>query len=527
MPSSPEQIIRDLTAVGLVSSDEVTQFASQHTETGAEQLLAALVEAGKITQYQADRFGQGSVNEIAFGDYIVIDEIGKGGMGTVLLARHRRMDREVAIKVLQSTALESDIAVSRFYQEVKVAAQLNHPNIVHAYDAGEHHGFHYLVMEYVIGNDLSKVLAERGVLPLDQALEFIIQAAEGLKYAHRKGVVHRDIKPSNLLLDDEGVIKILDMGLARIGTLSESDGPSLHLTTTGQVMGTVDFMAPEQAEDTRNADHRSDIYSLGCTLFRFVTGQSPFSRDTIVKTILAHRESKPPQMGFQPHSNPGGALAQSVFEKMIAKSPADRYQDCESLLVDLRNAMQLAGSRREELTIQSNAGRLGTMPVQNDSPTMERQSSAPPSSDAARSSAPANPSGSAGQDLATSQVEIIEDVEVLAPISPPPTTIYSGEQSNVSIPNFLVPETGNTPTGGRGLLIVSCIGLALSLCAIGLLISVGVYVKTRFDLQAIESGEKDGQAKSSIKMAQLISLFGIAIGLLVLVGNIIALLVNN
>ncbi len=331
MAESAHEVLKELTAAGLLSADHATEFGEE-IQTGADALLTRLVSDGLITEYQAEKFLNGQSGDIYFGDYVVIDKLGQGGMGTVLLAKHRRMDRQVAIKVLPVTALDSEAAVARFYQEVKVAAKLTHPNIVHAYDAGEHHGFHYLVMEYVPGHDLARVLAELGPIPPMLAIDYVAQAAAGLEYAHRKGVVHRDIKPSNLLLDDEGIIKVLDMGLARIGG-SIGHEESAHLTTTGQMMGTVEYMSPEQAEDTRMADARSDIYSLGCTLYRLITGQGPFSRDTVVKTILAHRDSPIPMID---RGVPEDATINQLFQKMVAKDPGDRFQTTVQLQEALR-----------------------------------------------------------------------------------------------------------------------------------------------------------------------------------------------
>ena len=333
------QVLHELTAAGLLSSDAVTRFSSE-IESGAEALLEKLLAEKVITPWQAEKFRAGQASDIFLGDYLVLRELGRGGMGTVLLARHRRMDREVAIKVLPVTAMESKTAVARFYQEVKVAAKLIHPNIVHAYDAGEHKGFHYLVMEYVEGHDLSHVVHEIGPLPLSMAMDYTRQAAVGLKWAHGESVVHRDIKPSNLLLDSKGNIKILDMGLARGTNNGSIDGNSIHLTTTGQVMGTVEFMSPEQAEDTRLADERSDIYSLGCTLYRLLSNVGPYSRDTVVKTILAHRNDPVPQLpGDGDPLQPG---AQRIFEKMVAKDPQDRYQEMDDLLADIDRIEELA-----------------------------------------------------------------------------------------------------------------------------------------------------------------------------------------
>lgn len=331
MAESAQKVLHELTAAGLLSSDHATEYGEE-LETGSDALLTKLVSDGHITEYQADKFKAGKASDIYFGDYVVIDKLGQGGMGTVLLAKHRRMERQVAIKVLPVTVLESKDAVARFFQEVKVAAQLTHPSIVHAYDAGEHHGFHYLVMEYVEGHDLAEVLQQLGPIPVSLALDYISQTACGLEYAHRKGIVHRDIKPSNLLLDGEGNIKILDMGLARIGGALDQEA-SQHLTTTGQVMGTVEYMSPEQAEDTRQADARSDIYSLGCTLYRLVTGRGPYSRDTVVKTILAHRDAPVPRIDT---GNPLDAGINHLFQNMVAKAPEKRFQSTTMLIEAIR-----------------------------------------------------------------------------------------------------------------------------------------------------------------------------------------------
>ena len=342
------KVLHELTAAGLLSSDAVTRFSTE-IESGADALLDKLLAENVITQWQAGKFRAGQASDIFLGEYLVLRELGRGGMGTVLLARHLRMDREVAIKVLPVTAMESESAVARFYQEVKVAAKLIHPNIVHAYDAGEHHGFHYLVMEYVEGHDLAHVTHEIGPLPLSMALDYIRQAAVGLKWAHGEKVVHRDIKPSNLLLDSRGNIKILDMGLARgTGSNGSLDGKSIHLTTTGQVMGTVEFMSPEQAEDTRLADERSDIYSLGCTFYRLLSKVGPYSRDTVVKTILSHRNDPIPNLPET--GDPLQSGAQQIFEKMVAKDPEDRYQDIEDLLTDIDRIDELEAGQQPVAT---------------------------------------------------------------------------------------------------------------------------------------------------------------------------------
>ena len=267
-------------------------------------------------------------------DYRIVEKIGEGGMGAVYRAIHTRLNKTVALKVLSNSRLRDESAVSRFQREMSIVGRLQHPNIVQAHDAGEEAGQHFLVMEYVDGTDLSDILRQCGPLPISAACEVIAQAAVGLQYAHENGLVHRDIKPSNLMLalsnDQKSqlgpavVVKILDLGLARLQTDEKEHGP--ELTVDGQVMGTLDYMAPEQGGDSHSVDIRADIYSLGATLYKLLTGEVLFHderhRSVIQKLTALATETAPSVQVSRP--DVPQSLA-GVIARMLAKRPQDRF----------------------------------------------------------------------------------------------------------------------------------------------------------------------------------------------------------
>jgi serine/threonine protein kinase len=270
------------------------------------------------------------------GDYELQEELGRGGMGVVFKARQIFLNQTVAVKILPHRYLDDAQAVSRFRREMQSIGALNHPNIVRAYNAGENGGVHFLVMEYVDGINLQRFVGigpraasgyPGGPVGLGAACEIIRQAALGLEHAHEHQLVHRDIKPANLMLSREGLVKILDMGLAKLHAEARGEGPGQdRLTLPGMTMGTVDFMAPEQWENSATADIRADIYSLGCTLFYLLAGKPPYGEpqyDTSRKKLMAHAVAPIPWL----MENCDGAPEEldAVFQKMMAKNAPDRY----------------------------------------------------------------------------------------------------------------------------------------------------------------------------------------------------------
>lgn len=343
-----DEFIESVTTSGLMDTEDIQSFIAtlpmeQHPKT-AEDLARELYRQGKLTKFQAQAIYQKKTRGLVVGNYVVLDKLGKGGMGAVYKAQHKRMKRIVALKMLPSSATKSSDSVKRFQREVEAAAKLTHPNIVTAHDADEAKGVHFLVMEYVEGQDLHALVKEHGTISAPRAVDYMVQAATGLEYAHSQGVIHRDIKPHNLLLDKAGTVKILDMGLARIEEAAGSSDATANegLTQSGQVMGTLDYMPPEQALDTSTVDVRADIYSLGCTLHYLLIGRPPYSGDTVGKKIVAHREQPVPSLHKLCSDVPQSLDA--VFQKMLAKKPEDRQQSMTEVIAQLQACVLPQGS---------------------------------------------------------------------------------------------------------------------------------------------------------------------------------------
>ncbi len=270
----------------------------------------------------------------SIGSYELIEQLGEGGMGTVYKARHRKLDRIVALKIIKNEKISNKKALARFQREAKSAAKLSDPHIVAIYDAEEVDGINYIAMEYMEGTDLGNLVKKKGPLPIPQACEYIRQAALGLQHAFEKGLIHRDIKPANLFLakTDKGeMVKVLDFGLTLV---EDEKDRNTRLTQVGNVVGTVDYMSPEQATDSRKVDIRGDIYSLGCTLFYLLTGSLPFEGKDMLARLSA-RVLEEPRVITEIRKDIAPALG-GVVKKMLAKNAADRYQTPAELAMALQ-----------------------------------------------------------------------------------------------------------------------------------------------------------------------------------------------
>jgi serine/threonine protein kinase len=303
----------------LVSSGLITdkQLASARAVVGEDAKLGDhLAREGLITPFQLRQLRTGATSFLV-GKYVVVDCLGRGGHGVVYKARHTLMpNRFVALKTVDMQSLHVDNALARFKREIEIVAGLEHPNVVRAYDVLQTRTQLYLVLEYVPGQDLGNLVKERGPLPIGEAVDYAVQAARGLAYAHQCGVIHRDLKPANLLLTPTGIVKLTDLGLARMHM--EDEG----LAMRGRCIGTPEFMAPEQAEDSSTADHRSDLYALGSTLFHLLTGQLPVRGSSYLHTLQQLLMVSPrPLAQVRPDAPP--ALA-AIVDRLRAREPAAR-----------------------------------------------------------------------------------------------------------------------------------------------------------------------------------------------------------
>jgi serine/threonine-protein kinase len=315
------------------------QHRSLVGEVDPEDLLAELQQRGWLTAYQADRLRRARPDELVLGPYVILDQLGEGGMGRVYKARETAGNRLVALKVIHHHHVSggSD-ALVRFQREAKAAAALGHPNVVRVIDAGQARGRYYIAMELLEGSDLGELVKHQGRLPVNQACDYIRQACLGLQHIHERGLIHRDIKPSNLFVSAYdpgrqtrglepvlrptalGIVKILDLGLVRRNVASVNAA----LTREDMTLGTPDYIAPEQAKDSSRVDIRADLYGLGCTFYHLLTGQPPFPNGTALEKLIMHTMDYPaPVESLRPELPRTVGV---IVRKLMAKAPAERYQ---------------------------------------------------------------------------------------------------------------------------------------------------------------------------------------------------------
>lgn len=449
MPTlSTEKFVEVVRRSGLIEEErlnaalESLSAQSAGTANGSEtdetqRLVTQLIELKLITSWQSDQLLKGKHKGFFLGKYKLLGHLGSGGMSSVYLAEHLLMQRRVAIKVLPQSRVDDTSYLARFRREAQAAAALDHKNIVRAYDIDNEGKHHYIVMEYVEGRDLQNVVKAEGPLEYNRAADYIRQAAEGLQHAHDANLIHRDIKPANLLVDHKGVVKVLDMGLARF---TDETTTSLTIAHDENVLGTADYLAPEQAKNSHSVDYRADLYSLGCTMYYALTGHPPFRDGTLAERILKHQKESPPSILVDRPDAPKELI--EVCSRMMAKQPSARFQSAGEIATTLAAWLTSRGQRVESST--------GSVMNKTGAPTPPRRgaSGAPPAPPPRRGAAPNLSDTLTGQDRDTIKGNI---PPVLKPASgssvnkPPSGSGPKGASGSVFNPDILSGESGAFP----------------------------------------------------------------------------------
>jgi serine/threonine protein kinase len=326
-PGSAEEFLDLVRKSGVVDEKRLDTYAQQ-LRSGSSfpdepgKIAGYMVRDGLLTHFQAEQVLLGKWRRFTIGKYKVLERLGSGGMGSVYLCEHKFMRRRVAVKVLPAAKAEDPASLERFYREARAAAALDHPNIVRAYDIDQDENLHFLVMEYVDGASLQEIIKKTGQMNVLRACHYIRQAAIGMQHAHEAGLVHRDIKPGNLLVDRTGTVKVLDMGLARF---FHDEEDILTKKYDESVLGTADYLAPEQALDSHGVDIRADVYSLGATFYFCLTGQPPFNEGTVAQKLIWHQTRQPKPVRSVRADVPEAVAA--VIDKMMTKDRGKRFQN--------------------------------------------------------------------------------------------------------------------------------------------------------------------------------------------------------
>jgi len=332
--------IGELVKHGVLHKDEIDSAFEKYPEAASiddrDALGDFLEQIGLITAFQAGELRNKRVADLAMANYLILDRLGEGGMGTVFRARHKRMRRIVALKVLNPEIQENPDHLQRFQREIETLARLNHPGVIQAYDADFGPSGFFLVLELVEGSDLDGIVRKNGPLPVSEAIDAMIQSAKALQYVHDQGMVHRDIKPQNLMRNRQGDIKVADLGLVRLTEAESADDHNKQgLTQQFTIAGTLEFMAPEQAENTSGVDNRADIYSLGCSLYYILAGKNVYTGKSVMDKLMAHMTHPIPSI--RELRTDVSEKLDNVFMKMVAKTVDQRYQTMNEVVADLEN----------------------------------------------------------------------------------------------------------------------------------------------------------------------------------------------
>jgi serine/threonine protein kinase len=338
-----DRLLQLLARSGLFEREDLRQITNaipRDSRKNTQKLVDHLVDQKHLTSFQAAKLLKGTWQGLVLGPYHVLAPLGRGGMGSVYLARNSRIAPNaetekaeipalVALKVLPpKRAKEEDRTLARFLREMDLCRRVSHPHVTKTFEAGDIQGVHYIAMEYIRGTSLAQVVKDGGPLPAPRAARFFAEVAAGLAHAHEKGIIHRDLKPSNLMVTPNGHAKILDLGLA-LTVNEELPADKMIVGGQGYVVGTMDYIAPEQVDDATLIDFRADLYALGCTIYFALTGQPPFPGGTSIEKMKRHRTAFAVPVS---DLNPTVPVAFArVVEKLMEKDPERRYQSADQL----------------------------------------------------------------------------------------------------------------------------------------------------------------------------------------------------
>ncbi|MEM6472504.1 MAG: serine/threonine-protein kinase [Planctomycetota bacterium] len=446
------------------------------------RLAEGLVNADLLTPWQSRKLLAGKGRGFFLGNYKLLRPLGKGGMGVVFLAQHSVMNRQMALKILPAEASKDERRIERFKEEARASAKLEHRNIVQAFDFSQADGKLFIVMEYIEGVDLHRAVSRDGVMSPPESLDAVIQTTDALAHAHQRGIVHRDIKPSNLLLRSDGVVKVSDMGLARIGfTPGNADAPN-------RLTGTADFIAPEQAIDSQTVDARADIYSLGCTWYFLLTGRPPYTGSSVAQRLAKHQTAKIPSVLEVRQDCPKPMAL--LIQRMMAKRPSERPESAAELLHTLQRLSKNSPPRGE---------------LANRQPEVRALASSDDSSN------PFDDSGPLKDATPSSVADTVGEIDFgsLPPIDLATAQIINQSPATETAPQFRSPQPiarGNStrPAQDAQQSMLLGVGLALSILALLTVVGVTLYTMTRptesrgAGIKAVETTDENGKKQITV-----------------------------